>query len=1129
MNKKIISLFTLLILLLTFNVFADEDIIDNNINNIDINNTIKEKIIEKQINVVIDDYEDFVSSETVIFIPILDEINDNIDDSILIDNNTYYNEFGGIIRDELDNSSIVIEDKLISVMDYNSTSELFEVSMWVGTDGVKYAIKHDNKSLNYNYIASYGEYLGEVISKDGYIYYNTDKFSSQIATIPSYYQEGFLTDSGNVDGSGNILYTTSIDSNDILELDLLDYYTGIEGFNICDYYGCYMLDSTEENQQYYLGYNALLTEFPTGSNPILSDFTDINVQAGYTDYNVEDVYAFKLGAYNNEIQLNLNSDDNTNYYTSFYLNYFFPNEPPIYNYRGDTFATAGGGFITSQKFVLSSNPSFMANSFSSDLITLDSDENFGFKINSHFRNYNTWGFRLTDDEANPLSSKELTRTTDGCLSYTGSEIDIQICSDDNKADMIYINTKGVSFDGNLELYVLNSVYDDAFEVAYDITIDVNSPNVAPTLDNNINDIVLGYYDYNSVDIEDYFSGYTSFNVNINNDDCDIGKTVDTGLSSTCEVNGVTYVIYPSGLITMESTNIDNGNIPIVITTTNSFGSVDDTFTLSVGENVDGLLLDLIGYWSLDDSLLDSSGNGNTLISHGATYTGSGKINGGYSFDGDNDVLQATPITYTQELSQSFWFNTDDIAGFVLSADKNSPRDWYIQITATGEISYANWESGTNRVLTSSGAGITQNTWYHVVTTRDNSETKIYFNGVLVGTLATPYTWDINNNVFDIGNRQSDFALDFDGEIDEVGLWGKTLSQTEVTELYNGGVGLGFSSFGGGSSAIPPSITELDFEGVTLLPEGELTLDMNDYFVGYNNIELKYYSTESSEWFNIDLTFNDGVIENSFGDITIKLEDGYSVDTSQTIFMTVQGNSMVYDDLVYITASNDVGSTTEQNFNVFVDYTIPDGQLPENILTFSNIGLEYEDFENLNLNDYYSYYDYITLTIGLDEITVYLDGTNDFGEITNANYNITLTNLGTFIALNIVSSDSNEEVEVNIQAFNDDGSDEVRTFTLSINEEGELVSDIPSWFPSPPESQKLYYAVAIMIIFIVGIAFIGASDDGMTVGLMAFAIIGLFALFLMFTIVGWLPIWILILIIVFIVGYVSFVAKNTIGG
>jgi hypothetical protein len=281
---------------------------------------------------------------------------------------------------------------------------------------------------------------------------------------------------------------------------------------------------------------------------------------------------------------------------------------------------------------------------------------------------------------------------------------------------------------------------------------------------------------------------------------------------------------------------------------------------------------------------------------------------------------------------------------------------------------------------------------------------------------------------------------------------------------------------------------------------------------------------------VNLNLNETSIQDNLGDIVIKLDSGYSINGSETIFATIEGNSLPYDDLVYITASNEVGATTPQSFNVFVNYTIPDLTLPEYSTPFVNIGLEYNDVENINLNNVYNFYDYIILSIGAEEITVYLNGTNDYGNITTSNYNISLENIGTFISLTLLSESTDEDITINVQACNVNGCDSERTFTLSISEEGVPLSSVPSWFPNPPEDEKIYYAIGIMTIFIIGIAIIGANDnEGLSKGLVSFGLIGLFALFLFFSLIGWIPIWVLILLIIVVVGYVSFMIKGAIGG
>ena len=70
----------------------------------------------------------------------------------------------------------------------------------------------------------------------------------------------------------------------------------------------------------------------------------------------------------------------------------------------------------------------------------------------------------------------------------------------------------------------------------------------------------------------------------------------------------------------------------------------------------------------------------------------------------------------------------------------------------------------------------------------------YINGTSVGsttgsgsgTLATGYTAGLH-----ISSDNGTAAQAFDGMMDEIGVWSRALTATEVTELYNSGNGLAY--------------------------------------------------------------------------------------------------------------------------------------------------------------------------------------------------------------------------------------------------------------------------------------------------------------------------------------------------
>ena len=66
----------------------------------------------------------------------------------------------------------------------------------------------------------------------------------------------------------------------------------------------------------------------------------------------------------------------------------------------------------------------------------------------------------------------------------------------------------------------------------------------------------------------------------------------------------------------------------------------------------------VGYWDLNNNLLDSSTNGNDFTNNGATYTASGKLQGAYDFDGTNDYMSSSADLSTgSALSWGAWIKT----------------------------------------------------------------------------------------------------------------------------------------------------------------------------------------------------------------------------------------------------------------------------------------------------------------------------------------------------------------------------------------------------------------------------------------------------------------------------------------
>ncbi|WP_278351635.1 endo-beta-N-acetylglucosaminidase H [Chryseobacterium gleum] len=79
----------------------------------------------------------------------------------------------------------------------------------------------------------------------------------------------------------------------------------------------------------------------------------------------------------------------------------------------------------------------------------------------------------------------------------------------------------------------------------------------------------------------------------------------------------------------------------------------------------------------------------------------------------------------------------------------------------------------------SATALNANTWYHVAATYDGANMKIYINGVLDATKAQ--TGSVNSTgAFNVGYLYNT-SRNFNGKIDEVRVWKRALSQTEISQ------------------------------------------------------------------------------------------------------------------------------------------------------------------------------------------------------------------------------------------------------------------------------------------------------------------------------------------------------------
>jgi len=199
--------------------------------------------------------------------------------------------------------------------------------------------------------------------------------------------------------------------------------------------------------------------------------------------------------------------------------------------------------------------------------------------------------------------------------------------------------------------------------------------------------------------------------------------------------------------------------------------------------------DLAAIWRFDedaDNLAsDSSGEGNDATINGASWA-TGKYGSALNFDG-NDYVEAIPqTTVTGAFTIALWTKVGDGNPRTIFSTRG-PADYGFDMEfRNGNEINASIGNGIAWLAPTANASLiyAHDYWYHIVYAVNQTGYRIFINGTLAKTgtyVGTPILFDVNHTL-NIGRKQdgSDY---FNGTIDEVKVWRRALSDTEVLDEY----------------------------------------------------------------------------------------------------------------------------------------------------------------------------------------------------------------------------------------------------------------------------------------------------------------------------------------------------------
>lgn len=197
-----------------------------------------------------------------------------------------------------------------------------------------------------------------------------------------------------------------------------------------------------------------------------------------------------------------------------------------------------------------------------------------------------------------------------------------------------------------------------------------------------------------------------------------------------------------------------------------------------------------GTTSQDNSSYDSDG---TITS--AIWTG-GKSGNALNFSGIDDYVRINDksslrFTSSSDVSIEFWAKLNDVPGWIIHNYDGITNYWQMELRGIGALPgviWSQWRTGANYLRVESVTDLTNVVgWHHIVVVYKGSEknASIYIDGKFENSSNNS---QLSGNFYDMNNILIGKLAgeNISGTIDEVAIYSKALSQSEITEHFNAG-------------------------------------------------------------------------------------------------------------------------------------------------------------------------------------------------------------------------------------------------------------------------------------------------------------------------------------------------------
>ncbi len=201
---------------------------------------------------------------------------------------------------------------------------------------------------------------------------------------------------------------------------------------------------------------------------------------------------------------------------------------------------------------------------------------------------------------------------------------------------------------------------------------------------------------------------------------------------------------------------------------------------------------LVAWWRGEGDGRDVTGNHHGTPENGLAFA-DGVVGRAFELDASSSTCLRVPnhpSLNCTNITLAAWvkpFSYPTLGCAILRKQAGASAQYLLQLGTGNNAGLPTFNCGISGTQPRGSTPLPLNQWSHVVGTYDGNEARVYVDGMLVDARPLTGPMPVTTHDLFIGRLEDDSSRNFDGLIDEVAIWNRALSVSEVAALHATGI------------------------------------------------------------------------------------------------------------------------------------------------------------------------------------------------------------------------------------------------------------------------------------------------------------------------------------------------------